>query len=182
MGKCMCKHFPRSKTTANKALPITRPLSTLPASFISRFPCFLLSYLDCAVCAEGYSSGITFSCHECTGANGQLSIGVAAVISFLLILIVSVMISDLARAGDDSIDGQARGSCTRSSWTRRVRSCRDNFVEAVPLPAIKIVVVVWQIVTQVCVVISMHLVHALYVRFRMLCWLQTQQEPFTGFG
>lgn len=68
-----------------------------------------------------------------------------------------MMITDLIQAGDyDKEDGEGR-QWARANWKQQVISSRDCLVKAVPLTAIKIVVVVWQIVTQVCTVILVYI-------------------------
>ena len=58
------------------------------------------------------------------------------------LLVVTLVIADLV-AVEDGPDK------TASSWNRKVHSCRNRIVEAVPLTSIKIVLVAWQILTQV---------------------------------
>ena len=63
---------------------------------------------------------------------------------FLVALVVIVLvIADLLRVVDDD------NTDTASTWEKRLTSCRDRITNTVPLTSIKIVVVVWQIVTQV---------------------------------
>lgn len=59
----------------------------------------------------------------------------------LALLFVALAIADLVRVSDEINDA--------SSWNKRVFTCRDRIIKAVPLTAIKIVLVSWQIVTQV---------------------------------
>lgn len=66
----------------------------------------------------------------------------AAVILAIAILLVALAISDLVSVVDKQTN-------TASSWNKRVHSCRNRIVQAVPLTAIKIVLVAWQILTQV---------------------------------
>lgn len=68
----------------------------------------------------------------------------AVAMLILAILLVSVAIADLvAVVVVEDQDNRA------SSWKSRIQSCRSRIVEAVPLTAIKIVLVAWQIITQV---------------------------------
>lgn len=64
-----------------------------------------------------------------------------AAVLVVAVLLVALAIADLVRV----VDGDAN---TESSWKRRIISYRDRILQAVPLTAIKIVVVSWQIVTQ----------------------------------
>lgn len=65
-----------------------------------------------------------------------------ALLLVLALLVAAVVIADLV----DVVEEQEN---TSSSWNRRVHSCRNRIVETVPLTAIKIVLVAWQILTQV---------------------------------
>lgn len=64
-----------------------------------------------------------------------------AVVFVVAVLVVTLAIADLVRVVDE--DGAAA-----PSWKTRMVSCRDRILRAVPLTAIKIVLVSWQIVTQ----------------------------------
>ena len=55
---------------------------------------------------------------------------------------VALAIADLVAVKSEQED-------TASSWKVRARSCRTRIVNAVPLTAIKILLVAWQILTQV---------------------------------
>lgn len=75
-----------------------------------------------------------------------------AAVLVVAVLLVALAIADLVRV----VDGDAN---TESSWKRRIISYRDRILQAVPLTAIKIVVVSWQIVTQarrgrVCIILD----------------------------
>lgn len=65
----------------------------------------------------------------------------ATAVLVLALVFVALAITDLVRVMDE-VNGA-------SSWNKRVFSCRDRIVKAVPLTAIKILLVSWQIVTQV---------------------------------
>lgn len=63
---------------------------------------------------------------------------------FLVVLVVVVLvIVDLIRVvNQDNTD-------TTSTWDRRFASCRARIADIVPLTSIKILVVAWQIISQV---------------------------------
>lgn len=68
----------------------------------------------------------------------------ASVAVFLVALVgTALVIADLVRVVDEN------KTDTASAWGKRLTSCRDRIVKAVPLTSIKIVLVAWQIVTQV---------------------------------
>lgn len=57
--------------------------------------------------------------------------------------VIVLVIADLVRVmGENNSD-------TGSAWEKKITSCRDRIAKAVPLTSIKIVVIAWQIVTQV---------------------------------
>lgn len=128
-------------------------LQPLPFQFTQLF--FLRGYFllktDCAVCEEGYASGVTYSCHACFDWR-SLSAGIAVAGTVIILLIVFFIVSDLMQAvGGEGADALSSGGAGRfdTPWKGVLFSCRNYIVNAVPLTAVKIVVVVWQIVTQV---------------------------------
>ena len=110
--------------------------STLGMSFrrlLSSYPdvscpsaCMLL--LDCAVCIQGFAATLSYRCSEC---SGETSVGpvVLAVFAVLVSFFVIYMIS---------IEGD-----------RNTSSSIGRMKEAIPLQSFKIIIVSWQIVTQV---------------------------------
>lgn len=60
------------------------------------------------------------------------------------VLLVAVVIADLVTVV--AMEDQENATPT---WKNRIHSCRSRIIEAVPLTAIKIVLVAWQIITQV---------------------------------
>ncbi len=60
----------------------------------------------------------------------------------LALLLVGLAIADLVAV----VNVQDKAD---SSWKERMRSCRNRIVAAVPLTPFKIVLVAWQILTQV---------------------------------
>lgn len=68
--------------------------------------------------------------------------GTAVAMLAVAMLLVAFTITYLVAAVDEQ-DNAA------SSWTERLRSWRNRIFDAFPLTAIKIVVVAWQIITQV---------------------------------
>ena len=89
---------------------------------------------DCSVCEDGYSSTLAFTCNECSGSSRiallvvvVVAIGVAAVMAaYLTAFLVSM-------------------EKTEARMTRPY----VKLLNYLPLPAIKIIIVLWQILTQV---------------------------------
>lgn len=63
------------------------------------------------------------------------------------VLVAVLVIAELVAVVDEDGAGEEDGA--RSAWWHSWSSCRNLIVKALPLTAIKTVVVVWQIVTQV---------------------------------
>lgn len=115
----------------------TLPTETLPTTTTTA---------DCAVCAAGYSPGYSRTCKSCMGDSKKSALAIAAVIGALALAVVVALVARLVsvvEVGPPQQQGSKKWRRTCSAWQARVR-------QTVPLTAVKIVVVVWQIVTQVC--------------------------------
>lgn len=78
---------------------------------------------------------------QCPGNLNKTGVFMAL---FLLALGATVLvIADLVRVLDENDNDRA------FAWEKRLASCREKVVAALPLTSIKIVVVAWQIITQV---------------------------------
>ena len=100
---------------------------------------------DCAVCAEGFAPGIAYSCRECSGGVTTSAVALLAglvIAVFLLAALVLVHLGSVVRYNN--------GKMAQSSWKQKCSSCRASLVQMIPFTAIKIVVTVWQIISQVC--------------------------------
>ena len=102
-----------------------------------------LSSKDCAACAEGYVSGYQYSCHSCQGSDKWTAIGGAVVVLVVVMFVVVFGVSSLVGVIDRPISERS------GKWERRISNFRNGLVRAIPLTAIKIVLVSWQIITQV---------------------------------
>lgn len=91
----------------------------------------LAPYADCSVCSDGYVGNLGFSCTECVEGTGGivLAVAVSVIVLFAAVVIVTYLVS-----GELEDDG--------TGFLDRAR-------RYLPLKSIKIVVVVWQIITQV---------------------------------
>lgn len=83
------------------------------------------------MCSEGYSASLAFTCTKCVDDRGGIAILVVAAVSVL-----GAAIALYRHLVSGEMDGARRGIIHR-------------FIKRLPLQAIKIVVVVWQILTQV---------------------------------
>lgn len=113
-----------------------------PLSFPSKL------YTDCAVCGDGYTPGIEYSCNKCTGATRIFSLGIGAAILIVGVFVLVMVLSALVRV--EACSEQESKNAITSKWEQKINSCRSSIAKAIPLTAIKVVLVVWQIVTQVC--------------------------------
>ena len=98
---------------------------------------------DCATCDEGYGSGFQYSCHSCQGSDKWTAIGGAIAVLVVVIFVVTLGVTYLVGVVDRPI------SEIIGRWERRISSFRDGLIRATPLAAIKILLVSWQIITQV---------------------------------
>ncbi|CAN0085623.1 unnamed protein product, partial [Ascophyllum nodosum] len=102
----------------------------------------------CAACDEGYGSGFQYSCHSCQGSHKWAAIGGAVAVFVVVMFVVVFGVAYLVGVED-------RPNYERSGmWERRVSNFRDGLVRIIPLTAVKIVLVSWQIITQFSSVVS----------------------------
>lgn len=98
---------------------------------------------DCAVCSNGFSPGTAHSCHSCAGKRSPAAHGiffsVLVVASALVVLVVMDLLSLVN--GSEDLGDKMKGS----GWGSIV----FRLTGAVPLACFKVVVVIWQIISQV---------------------------------
>lgn len=87
---------------------------------------------DCSVCSDGYAAGAHNTCAECSDNAGAVVLLV--VLALLLILVVVTFLYYLVST---EMEGDERGLLAR-------------LTKLIPLQSFKIVIVTWQILTQVC--------------------------------
>ena len=97
---------------------------------------------DCAVCEKDYAPGFQYSCRSCKGLDKWSAMGTAVALIIVVLIGVIFVLVDLVRVVDSS-------TIERGKLERRALLFRDRLVKALPLTAIKIIVVTWQIITQV---------------------------------
>lgn len=115
----------------------------LPGAYSLRFPA---ARSDCAVCAEHFSPRIAYRCGECSEKARRSAAGLV-VATFVVVMVVAVVLLKHLGSVADS-DGRGAGA-RRISIQRKCVSFQNSLMKVLPLTAIKIVVVVWQIVFQV---------------------------------
>lgn len=89
------------------------------------------SLTDCSVCSDGYNSELGFICSEC--ADSVDAIVLAAVLAVVALVVTAGTIS-YVMSGETEVSG--------SGVVERLR-------RYIPLQSLKIIVVAWQILTQV---------------------------------
>lgn len=106
-----------------------------------------LRRIDCSACSKGFSPGTDYSCRECSYYDTRRAAQIASAVIVGAILFAAGIYTYLGRRVDgETMEGLAAPqSCVR----RKCTSFRDSLMKALPLTAIKILVVVWQIVFQV---------------------------------
>ena len=87
---------------------------------------------DCAICSEGYTTNMGFPCRKCLDTTSGVAL--AVVITIAVVLAVAVLTSYLI----SGVKVQGRGGGKIECLTRYI-----------PLQSVKIVIVTWQILTQV---------------------------------
>ena len=87
--------------------------------------------IDCAICSEGYTAQLGFTCRDCSDSAGGIAIASFIVVAtvFGVIVVVSYVVS--GEVGD-------KGHRFAVQLKRYI-----------PLQSVKIVIVAWQILTQV---------------------------------
>ena len=100
---------------------------------------------DCAVCVKGYAPDSNYRCHRCSESIRRAGVGAAVVMIVASVLLLVLAVWDIRRAAFDGLENEIN----RSEWQRKMSSCIDVMRKAFPLAALKIVLVVWQIITQV---------------------------------
>ena len=90
------------------------------------------------MCEEGYAPGVAFSCSSCS--DGRSLIATAVALSLVAVALVVAIILDLTAVVAVAASPTSRNGC--GAGYRRLKA-------AIPFQSLKIVVVSWQIITQV---------------------------------
>lgn len=95
------------------------------------------------MCAGNYAPGLSYSCRSCIGNDRTIALGLSSVFFVLAGLVIFIAVADLLRTVDEAA-GEKETLQPFGSW-----SFVSRVAGVMPWSAIKIVVVVWQIVSQV---------------------------------
>lgn len=101
----------------------------------------------CAVCSESYAPGFAFTCQKCHGVDERSIWGLTVVLFAGPLILAAVGFSHLWSV--INVGGHEEAESADSIWRQRRRSCRTYLVRMLPLSEVKIIVTVWQIITQV---------------------------------
>lgn len=89
---------------------------------------------------------MSYTCTECSSGSERSAVALAVFIGIAAVVATTVLLSYLGKGTDEWEEENMAG---RSRWDRLSMGCHDFLLKVFPLTAIKIVVVVWQIVSQV---------------------------------
>lgn len=103
---------------------------------------FPLPSTVCAVCAGGYTAGLSYTCSKCSADRRHAVIASAGVLLFAVaVAAVALGVKHLRRSG-------ARETQERRPPSRTMKILQSCFKRIMGSPALKIVIVAWQIVSQ----------------------------------
>lgn len=107
-------------------------------------PTPILGLLVCAVCADGYTpSGVRYTCAKCTGGRRDATIAVISVVLLLVVLLtVAATITCLQSESEQTFGGE-------SAARRGVAWIGTRLKRSAGTQSLKIIIVSWQIITQV---------------------------------
>lgn len=166
-------------TVSGNARLFIRLLVTSLSLFALLLPSSTLSPLpqDCAVCLHGYAPGYHHTCKSCIGGSKRRAVAGITVVLCIAALALSFAVANLVsvvkptpirtlQSADDSAASRLEASDTeegametpgegnpKTRLSNRVKETlgvwQHRVVKRFPLTVVKIIVVVWQIVTQV---------------------------------
>ena len=110
-------------------------------------PRLLAAVADCAVCAEHFSARIGYSCGECDERTKRPAVGLVVTALVVVVLVAALALKDLQSGLKD--DTREEINVRERFTARKFTIFLSSLMKVLPLTAIKIVVVVWQIVSQV---------------------------------
>lgn len=97
------------------------------------------TFTDCAVCDTDYSPSLAHTCTECSSSRRQRLMAATAIAAIVAVLAIVAIFQYMV-----STDLQHRTT----------RCFHSKVLRAVPVQSLKIIVVVWQILTQVCTLLK----------------------------
>lgn len=110
---------------------------------------FYPSVTDCAVCVDRFAPGIAYSCQECSGGVARSAMGLMIALGLVGLVMVAQLFYYLGRVISESPNQGTDDVARDSVWERSSSSCSASLGSTLPLTAIKIVLTVWQIISQV---------------------------------
>ena len=87
---------------------------------------------DCAICSDGYSASLGFTCNICSNSPG----GIALAVIFALVSLVAMISMATYLLSAELERGAAKAFVER-------------LLRRIPVQSVKVVIIAWQIVTQV---------------------------------
>ena len=102
---------------------------------------------DCSSCSDGFVKAFDGSCHDCSETSSKIAVAVVSAVSVVLLLTAIIIWRHLGRG----VEGDVRGppGTLEGFLQRKITFFHQIMLKALPLTAIKITVVVWQVVFQV---------------------------------
>lgn len=91
----------------------------------------LINQADCAICSDGYTAGLGFACDKCSNTAGGIVLAVFFVV-IALVVVVSIACYLIFYEHERGRQGLV-----------------ERMARYVPLQSLKVVIVSWQIITQV---------------------------------
>lgn len=120
--------------------------SVLRAVPVYLLPLILCNIAVCAECATNYVAGLGHGCRICTENDKTVVVIVLAVVLLAVMVIVTFVVADLLQVVQES---STQGGNDLKEFN--YRSTVHHLMGAIPMSGIKIVVVVWQIISEVSV-------------------------------
>lgn len=113
-------------------------------------PPLLVPCADCAVCASGYSEGQSKTCYPCGGASSQAAeaVGIISLVALAFLLLFACNYLTSAGQAQDQDKGHDQDQ-ERDGEEFETRKKLSRLTRMIPFQAIKILIVAWQIVTEV---------------------------------
>ena len=131
----MCSLLPHALGGVDCSIVLTRSRRKIIVSrthfCVSLFWCDDRYHPDCSVCNNDYTGSVGFACSRCSGTATGI-----VVISIIILACVVVGIALALHLLSGSMESTERGLV-------------DRIIRIVPVQAVKIIIVAWQIVTQV---------------------------------
>lgn len=107
------------------------------------------------MCSANYAGGLGFTCTECSGSTDGIAVAAAlsVVAALVLVVVIAYLFSDKSRSGTSGIV--------------------DPISKNVPLQSLKIIIVAWQIITQV----RTQVVRTLFLQLKTLLPVVIRTRP-----